>query len=105
MRCTRIWRSARDKVARDRVTQHSRERALGGLPSRPPRSQSSMQNPHAERQDALLRRIIKNVVQYIKLSMQHICTHFKQESCTETIEELNRCLDVRPGTRNTVFRG
>ncbi|KAF7790712.1 hypothetical protein EIP86_001668 [Pleurotus ostreatoroseus] len=37
-----------------------------------------MENPHAERQNVLLQRIIKNA-----------------EKCTETIIELNRCLEVR----------
>ena len=37
-----------------------------------------MENPHAERQNVLIQRIIKNA-----------------DKCTETILELNRCLDVR----------
>ncbi|KAI0784632.1 DASH complex subunit Dad4 [Abortiporus biennis] len=35
-----------------------------------------MENPHAERQNVLLQRIIKNV-----------------EKCTETFDELNHCLN------------
>ena len=54
-----------------------------------------MENPHAERQNVLLQRIIKNAVRSRPplATIPHL--PFSQDKCTEAILELNRCLEVR----------
>lgn len=55
----------------------------------------NMQNPHAERHTVLLERIVKNVVRrnpgYRSAGTPDDSI---QEKCSESIAELNHCLDV-----------
>jgi hypothetical protein len=52
-----------------------------------------MENPNAERQAVLLERILKNMVKYF-LYCPNTQLTYPQSKCTETILELNRCIEV-----------
>jgi DASH complex subunit DAD4 len=53
-----------------------------------------MENPHAERHAVLLERILKNMVKKIVCTVPETQLTYPQSKCTETILELNRCVEV-----------
>lgn len=58
-------------------------------------SESTMENPHAERQAILLERILKNTVSRVcPYHILHVTQACHKSKCTEMILELNHCVEV-----------
>lgn len=54
-----------------------------------------MDNPHADQQAVLLERVLENSVSQPDLVIDTAHSHSLQSVCTETILELNQCVEVR----------
>ena len=67
-------------------------------PGRSDSSHHCMENPHAERQAVLLERILKNAVKRIFSTVQDVQLIQPQSKCTESILELNHCVEVCSST-------